>query len=99
MSRAVRLDSVDPGNLVRISCDGETLECRAGKTIGVALLATGRRRLRTSPRRRQPRGLFCAMGVCFECLVEVDGRDGVRACLTPVREGMVVRTTPLEPGA
>lgn len=98
MKAGRRLEDVDRGAAIRIELDGRPIDCRAGETIGVALLAADERTLRITPRRARPRGLFCAMGVCFECLVEVDGRTGVRACLTTVRDGMVVRTTRSEPG-
>jgi predicted molibdopterin-dependent oxidoreductase YjgC len=64
-----------------------------GESVGAALLAAGQRRLRLSPRRGEPRGMYCGIGVCFECLVAIDGRHGVRACQTPVRDGMRVATT------
>ena len=41
-----------------------------------------------------PRGPFCGMGVCFDCLVTVDGRPSQRACLTKVAAGMDVRSSP-----
>ncbi|MBA2303407.1 MAG: (2Fe-2S)-binding protein [Acidobacteria bacterium] len=63
----------------------------AGETVATALRLLGFRRLRSSPRAGQPRGLFCAMGVCQECVVRVDGRT-VPACLEPVRDGMSVVT-------
>lgn len=62
-----------------------------GETIAVALLAAGQDVLRTTERRGEPRGLFCNMGVCFECLVEVDGYANQRACQTVVGAGMRVR--------
>ncbi|HJO05149.1 MAG TPA: (2Fe-2S)-binding protein [Acidobacteriota bacterium] len=98
MPGGLRLDDVDRAEIVRFSCDGEIVEGRRGETIGVALLAAGRRTLRITPRRNEPRGLFCAMGVCFDCLVEVDGRAGLRACLIPIREGMVVKTRSMGSG-
>jgi aerobic-type carbon monoxide dehydrogenase small subunit (CoxS/CutS family) len=60
--------------------------------VAAALLAAGKRSLRVTPRRGEPRGLFCGMGVCFDCLVEVDGRPSVRACRTTVKAGMRVET-------
>jgi predicted molibdopterin-dependent oxidoreductase YjgC len=77
---------------VALLVDGERLEAEATVSLAAALLAAGRRRLRTTPRGGEPRGLFCGMGVCFDCLVTVDGRPGVRACLTRVRDGMRVET-------
>lgn len=72
--------------------NGHTLPAKSGQTIGTALLASGRRTLRHAPRSGAPRGLFCAMGACFECVVTVDGQPGCRACMTPVRDGMAVTT-------
>jgi sarcosine oxidase subunit alpha len=59
--------------------------------LGVLLLER-RKPLRASPRAGQPRSLFCGMGICFECMVRVDGVSGVRACLIKVAAGMVVET-------
>ena len=71
------------------------IRCRAGETIATALLCAGQLDLRRSPRAGGPRGIFCMMGVCQECLIRVD--DVVRqACLTPAEDGM--RVERLEPG-
>jgi aerobic-type carbon monoxide dehydrogenase small subunit (CoxS/CutS family) len=59
--------------------------------VATVLLALGRRTFRHTGH-GAPRGLFCGMGVCFDCLVTVDGVENVRACLTPVTEGMVIAT-------
>jgi predicted molibdopterin-dependent oxidoreductase YjgC len=76
---------------VEITVDGMPLQACPSESIAAALLVAGRRALRTSPRLRLPRGAFCLMGVCQECLVQVDGRL-VPACQTPVRAGMRVET-------
>ncbi|MEM1202996.1 MAG: (2Fe-2S)-binding protein [Acidobacteriota bacterium] len=85
-------ENVHRGPALRFTFDGEAFEAFAGETVAAALLAEGRRTLRRTSRRRSPRGLFCGMGVCFDCLVQVDGRPNVQACLVPVREGMRVET-------
>ena len=85
-----RLADVNRGPEIHFSCDGQTIVAYAGETIAAALLAAGRRTLRISPRTGGGRGLFCAMGVCFDCVMQIDGQPGVRSCLTPVREGIVV---------
>ncbi|MEU9889797.1 (2Fe-2S)-binding protein [Sphaerisporangium sp. NPDC051011] len=72
--------------------DGEPIPCRDGWTIGAALTAAGIRSWRTTRHRQRPRGLFCGIGVCFDCLVTVDGQPSLRACLTPARPGDDVRT-------
>jgi predicted molibdopterin-dependent oxidoreductase YjgC len=76
---------------VEITVDGVPLRACRSESIAAALLVAGRRALRTSPRLQLPRGVFCLMGVCQECLVQVDGRL-VLACQTPVRAGMRVET-------
>jgi len=76
---------------VEIHVDGMPVAACAGETIVAALLVSGRRALRRSPRLDRPRGAFCMMGVCQECLVRVDGRP-VPACQTPVRAGMRIET-------
>jgi sarcosine oxidase subunit alpha len=77
---------------VTIFFNGEPLQAYAGDVLAAALLAYGIRALRRTGRDEPPRGLYCGIGHCFECQVTVDGRPGVRACLTPVRDGMRVET-------
>jgi hypothetical protein len=71
--------------------DGATVPFSPGQSVGAALLAAGIRTLRTTRRDGRPRGLFCAIGACFDCLVEVDGVPDQRACLEPALAGMRVR--------
>jgi len=80
------------GEKVRIFVDGEAVEAFAGETIAAALLAYGIKQFRHTRKRGDPRGVFCGMGVCFECLVTVNGEGNVRACLTPVADGMKIDT-------
>jgi predicted molibdopterin-dependent oxidoreductase YjgC len=76
--------------IVHLTFDGEEARALEGQTVAAALMATGRRSWRTTSRRGEPRGFFCGMGVCFDCLVKVDGRPNMRACQVPVVEGMQV---------
>lgn len=78
--------------LVQITVDGQPLLAREGEAIAAALLAHGILVCRTMPGSREPRGVFCALGRCTDCLMTVDGEPNVRACLTPVREGQVIWT-------
>lgn len=87
-----RTESVFPGNVLRFTFDGQELMALEGETIAAALVADGRRAFRLTGRRGEPRGFFCGMGICYECLVQVDGRPNVQACQTPVTEGMRVET-------
>jgi predicted molibdopterin-dependent oxidoreductase YjgC len=92
--RAKRLDEgIRRGKQVSVLVDGEPIQAYLGETIGSALLAAGRRRLRQTTLTDSPRGLFCGMGVCYECLVTVNGKTGVRACSTPVEDGMTISTS------
>jgi predicted molibdopterin-dependent oxidoreductase YjgC len=72
--------------------DGGEITAFAGESVAAALLASGVQAFRDTAREQAPRGLFCGMGVCFECLVTVDRRPNQRACMTPVRDGMRVVT-------
>lgn len=81
---------IERGEPVTIEVDGQPIEGRAGETIATALLARGRRTLRRTRVKGRPRGLFCAMGICFDCLVTVDGQSSVRACVATVEPGMRV---------
>lgn len=79
------------GRAVTIHFDGRPVAAREGESVAAALLAAGQAVLRTTPVGGTPRGPWCMMGACFDCLVEIDGVPNLQACMTPVREGMRVR--------
>jgi len=81
-----------PAKPVRFTFDGRRRTGRAGDTIGSALVADGVEVLSRSFKYHRPRGVYCAAGRCASCLVNVDGMPNVRACVTPLREGMRVRS-------
>ncbi|MFZ4453157.1 (2Fe-2S)-binding protein [Salibacterium aidingense] len=70
--------------------DDTKMSARSGETIAAALLANNIRTLRYHEASGSPRGIYCNIGHCFECRVEVDGKTGVRACMTEVCSGMRV---------
>jgi hypothetical protein len=76
---------------VRISVDGDAVSGADGQTIAGVLLAAGRRSWRRAPS-GAPRGVFCGIGVCFDCVVTVNGVRDVRACRRRARDGDVVTT-------
>jgi 2Fe-2S iron-sulfur cluster binding domain len=80
------------GDRVRFSFDGRPMDAPRGMTIGGALLAGGVRSWRLTRSGGRPRGVFCGIGACFDCLVDVGDDPAVRACLIPVRDGDEVRT-------
>lgn len=81
--------AVDRPPLVTLLVDGTAITAHPGESVAAALLAAGIRRLGHSGRAGTPRGGFCYMGTCQECLVRIDG-VAVQACVTPVRDGMTV---------
>ena len=77
---------------IPIDVDGKTLFAYEGETVAAALLANGIRVFRHTAKRHEPRGLFCGIGQCTDCVMEIDGVPNQRTCMTIVRAGMVVRT-------
>ena len=82
----------DSSPAVGIIVDGKSVRARAGDTIAAALLAAGIDHCRTTPVTGAPRAPYCLMGVCFDCLVTVDGVGSRQGCLIPVHDGMKVET-------
>lgn len=76
---------------VTLRVQGQPITARAGDTLAVALLNAGVVPFRQTPVSGQPRAPLCLMGVCFDCLVEVDGRQNVQSCMVEVCDGMQVR--------
>lgn len=70
--------------------NGQPTQAYQGETIHAALIAAGYRQFRKS-KTEQPRGIFCGMGVCYECLVTIDNGPQRQACVTIVEEGMEVQ--------
>jgi predicted molibdopterin-dependent oxidoreductase YjgC len=83
--------SVDRGIPFEFSFEGQPVKAYPGETVGAALMAAGIMTFRTTRRGERPRGIFCGIGLCFDCLVVADGRPNLRACVTPVIPGMDVR--------
>ncbi|MBL8662064.1 MAG: (2Fe-2S)-binding protein [Candidatus Odyssella sp.] len=75
-----------------IRVDGVAVPARAGESVAAAMLAAGLLRFRDAPAGGAPRGPYCMMGACFDCLVTIDGVGNRQACLETVREGMAVET-------
>ena len=81
---------VERGEPVDLLVDGEVIRAYAGETIAGALTAEGRRAFRHTEKRGEPRGVFCGIGICFDCVVTVEGLGRVRSCMVSVRPGMKV---------
>jgi predicted molibdopterin-dependent oxidoreductase YjgC len=81
---------LERGRAFALSLDGRAVTAYEGESVAALLLAEGHVATRVT-RGGEPRGVFCGMGVCHDCLVVVDGIPNTRACVTWVREGMDVR--------
>jgi sarcosine oxidase, subunit alpha len=84
-------ERINRGKVIQFDFDGKAVDAFEGDTIGSALHASGQKVLSRSFKYHRPRGLMCCAGQCPNCLVEVDGWPGVRACTEPVRPGMNVK--------
>ncbi|MFL0197858.1 (2Fe-2S)-binding protein [Clostridium sp. WILCCON 0269] len=86
------LKQFDKGKLVKFEYDGKTIEGYEGEPIAVALRGNGVMIHRYTSKHSEPRGVFCAIGRCTDCVMIVDGKANVRTCVTPLAAGMKVET-------
>ncbi len=75
-----------------ITYDGRPIVATVGDSVGAALTRAGVRSWRTTRRGGRPRGLFCGIGICYDCLLIIDGAPDQRACLAPAVDGMDLRS-------
>ena len=78
------------GPAITIFFNDRPLPAYGGESVAAALMAAGHVAFRRTAKRGDPRGLYCGMGVCYDCLVAIDGQPGRRACMTEVSDGMRV---------
>lgn len=78
------------GAPVRVTVNGAELQCRQGDSVAAALFAGGVAACRDTAVNEVPRGPYCMMGVCYDCLVTIDGQANQQGCMTAVREGMKI---------
>jgi len=83
---------IPPEKRVTFTFDGKTMTAISGQTLAAALLRNGIRTLRKTRKESKPRGLFCGIGICFDCLVVINGQLNQRACIVEVRDGLIVET-------
>ncbi len=77
---------------IKLTVDGREIEAMQGDSVAAALLAAGVGYTRLTPVAGTPRAPYCMMGVCFDCLVTIDGVGNRRGCMVPVRDGMRIET-------
>jgi predicted molibdopterin-dependent oxidoreductase YjgC len=86
------LDFTDRGPWVRITVNGQVIDAKEGEPVAAAMLAAGLKVFRRTPKLHSPRGVYCAIGRCTDCVMRVDGTPSVRTCVTPARDGMVLES-------
>ena len=84
-------DYFERGKKVKIIVNDETIEAFEGECLSVVLFITNKKNLRTSPKLKENRGMFCMMGSCQECVVLLDGKK-VTSCNIFIKDGMEIKT-------
>lgn len=90
-SENLRIATVVRGEKIHLVVDGNVVDAYEGETVHAALTAAGIRKLKHS-NSNDVRGVFCGMGICYECLVTIDNVPEQRACMTLVKDQMEIRT-------
>jgi len=80
------------GETCSVWVDSRLISAREGEPVLAAMLAAGLVVMRWTEKRGTPRGLFCGIGLCTDCMVTIDGTPNVRSCITPARDGMRIET-------
>jgi predicted molibdopterin-dependent oxidoreductase YjgC len=86
------LGTFPEGKAVSFIFDGKEVSGMEGEPIAMALKAAGLMVHRYTAKRHEPRGVFCAIGRCTDCVMVVDGKPNIRTCVTPLSAGMQVQT-------
>lgn len=87
-----RLAEIERDAPFSIQVDGETVTAYAGETIATVLLTVGKLAMRKTHQNKAKRGFYCGMGICQECLVELEDGNKIRACQTLVEPWMKIKT-------
>jgi len=85
LPEAAQAVSQDP---VTVTINGQPVQCRNGDTVAAALFSAGFNDCRDTAVNEVPRGPFCMMGICYDCLVVIDGHPNQQGCRIPVHTGM-----------
>jgi hypothetical protein len=91
-SHGARRRSSDAGIAVQFFFDGQKVTAFDTDTVASALIAAGYRTFTTMPQDGSPRGGYCFVGRCSDCLMIIDGQPGTMACMTPARDGLRVES-------
>lgn len=86
------LGKMEPKETVMIEVDGKAIDASKGEPIAAALAAAGIKVFHYTRKYNEPRGIFCAIGQCTDCVMVINGVPNTRTCITPVEEGMKIET-------
>lgn len=86
------LGTIDWKDKVKITVDGMELSAVRGEMIAATLMAHRIKVHRYTTKAHEPRGIYCGIGQCTDCVMIVNGKPNVRTCITPVEDGMVIET-------
>ena len=86
------LGEIKKGRIVNFTYNGKELQGYEGEPIAAALKAQGVMVHRYTKKEHKPRGIFCAIGRCTDCVMVVNGQPNVRTCVTPLQDGMEIKT-------
>lgn len=78
---------------ITFTFNGQEFSCESGQSIAAALIAVNNRELRTTRFGNQPRSIFCGIGICYDCVVVIDGVANQRSCLVIAKPGMKVESS------
>ncbi len=87
----LRIENIKRKEAIIFTVNGKEVSAYKGETLLAALIAAGYKKTKRSPIKGNPRGGLCGMGVCFECIVTVNGVPNIRSCMTEVENNMVVK--------
>jgi predicted molibdopterin-dependent oxidoreductase YjgC len=80
------------GEIVEFSYNGENMKAYRGDSVASALIANGVIMFRKTKKKGDPRGYFCGIGLCTDCMMKVNGVRNVRTCITEIEDNMVIET-------
>jgi len=86
------LGKTEEKRIIEFTFNGQRLKGLEGEPIAIALKAAGVMIHRYTKKYHKPRGIFCAIGRCSDCVMIVDGKPNIRTCITPLKEGTTVVT-------
>ena len=85
-------NGIERGRKINFYLDGKSISAYEGESVTAAIFALGKRDLRVSANLSEKRSLYCGMGVCYECVMTINGIPNTRSCQTLVKEGMIVNS-------